>query len=73
MNTYLYPCCIDGYCTIKKVLARNFEECQTKIMEYYIQHYNHLDDTLNFSDFADDLYEKHDINIGDIFEINEFL
>lgn len=73
MNIYLYSCCIAGHCTIKKVLARNFEECRTKIMNYYIRHYSHLDDTLNFNDFTDDLYEKHDINIGDIFEINEFL
>lgn len=54
-------------------MARNFEECQNKIMEYFIDRFNNLDDTMNFDDFIYDLYEKYDIFIGDIFEINEFL
>jgi len=73
MNTYLYPYFNRENCSIKKIMARNFEECQDKIMEYFINHFNHLDDTMDFDDFVCDLYEKHDIIIGDIFEINEFL
>nr|DAX08871.1 MAG TPA: hypothetical protein [Bacteriophage sp.] len=73
MNTYLYPYFNGENCSIKKVMARNFEECQNKIMEYFIDRFNNLDDTMNFDDFIYDLYEKYDIFIGDIFEINEFL
>ncbi len=54
-------------------MARNFEECQNKIMEKFIDFYSDLDDTMDFDDFVWDLYDKHEIFIGDIFEINEFL
>lgn len=73
MNTYLYPYFNVENCSIKKVMARNFEECQNKIMDYFINNFSNLDDTMDFDDFVYDLYEKHDIFIGDIFEINEFL
>lgn len=73
MNTYLYAYCNVEDCSIKKVMARNFEECCNKIMENYINFYGDLDDTLNFDEFCEDLYYKHDIIIGNIFEINEFL
>ena len=73
MNTYLYAYYNGENCSIKKMMARNFEECQNKIMEKFINFYSDLDDTMDFDDFVWDLYDKHEIFIGDIFDINEFV
>lgn len=71
MNTYLYPWYDEVTCTITKVVARNFQDCEDKIKESYINKYDDLDDLLDFEEFCDDLYEKHGIVIGNIFDINE--
>lgn len=73
MNIYLYPWHTDDQCSITKVLARNFQDCEDKVKDSYINMYDDLDDLLDFDDFCSDLYEKHRIIIGDIFEINEFM
>lgn len=73
MNTYLFPWHTDEICTISKVSARNYNDCEEKIKNLYIDKYDDLDDILDFDDFCADLGEKHGIYIGNIFEIDEFL
>lgn len=73
MNTYLYAYCDGQQCDIEKVVARNYEDCQNKIMSIYLNQCEDIDDTLSFDEFCDDLYYKYDILIGPIKEINEFL
>lgn len=72
MNTYLFPWHTDDTCTISKVMARNYNECEEKIKNIYLEKYDDLDDLLDYDDFLYDLGDKHGIFIGDIFEINEF-
>lgn len=73
MNTYLYAWHSDEVCTIDKVLARNYEECEDKIKAIYTNKYDDLNDLLDFDDFCEELGNKHGIYIGDIFEINELM
>lgn len=72
MNIYLFPWHTDDQCTITKVLARNYTDCEEKIKQMYLDKYDDLDDLLDYDDFLCDIYDKHGIVIGDIFELNEF-
>lgn len=72
MNIYLFPWHTDDQCTITKVLARNYNECEERIKQMYLDKYDDLDDLLDYDDFLWDVYDKHGIVIGDIFELNEF-
>lgn len=72
MNIYLFPWHTDDQCTITKVLARNYTDCEEKIKQMYLDKYDDLDDLLDYDDFLYDIFDKHGIVIGDIFELNEF-
>lgn len=73
MNTYLYPWSSDEYCDIQKVIAKSLQDCERKIIEYYCNKWNDLSDTLDFEEFVDQLFEEHNIYIGNIYEIDEFM
>lgn len=72
MNTYLYPWHDDEQCSISSIQARNYNECEEKIMEYYCDKYD-ISDLLDFEEFKTTLGDEYNIFIGTIFEINEFL
>ena len=61
MNIYLFPWHTDEVCTISKVVARSYEDCEEKIKSMYI------------NKFCIELAEKHGIYLGDVSEINEFM
>lgn len=73
MNVYLFPWHTKENCSITKIVARNYQDCEFKIKEIYLDRYEDLDDLLDFDDFCRDLYDKHGVVIGDIFEIDEFI
>ena len=73
MNTYLFPWHTDDVCRIDKVVARSYEDCEEKIKSMYINKYDDLDDLLDYDDFCEELANKHGIQLGDVFEINEFM
>ena len=73
MNIYLFPWHTDEICTISKVVARSYEDCEEKIKSMYINKYDDLDDLLDYDDFCIELAEKHRIYLGDVSEINEFM
>lgn len=70
MNIYLYPILNDGI-FIHKCVAKNREHCADKIKAIYTAEYD-VDDTLDFDAFCEDLYDKYNILIGDIYELDEF-
>lgn len=72
MNIYIYPYCTDEICTIKKVKARNYQECEDKIVEYYCNKYEDLSDSLDFDKFIAKLYDDYGITIGNIYDLSEF-
>ena len=73
MNTYLFPWHTDEVCRIGKVVARSYEDCEEKIKSMYINKYDDLDDLLDYDDFCGELADKHEIYLGEVSEINEFM
>ena len=73
MNIYLFPWHTDEVCTISKVVARSYEDCEEKIKSMYVNKYDDLDDLLDYDDFCIELAEKHEIYLGDVSDINEFM
>lgn len=73
MNTYLLPWHTDEVCRIGKVVARSYEDCEEKIKSMYINKYDDLDDLLDYDDFCEELADKHEIYLGEVSEINEFM
>lgn len=73
MNIYLYPWHTDVSCEITKVLAKNYEDCEDRIKEYFVNRYFDMDDRLDFDDFCEDLGSKHGIYLGYIYELDEFM
>lgn len=73
MNQYLYPWHdLEGNNQIGYVFAKSFNDCKEKIIEYYVEKYEELDDTLEYKDFLEQLGETYGVYIGDIYDINEF-
>ena len=70
MNTYLFPWHTDEVCSIGKIVARSYEDCEEKIKSMYINKY---DDLLDYDDFCEELADKHGIYLGEVSEINEFM
>lgn len=50
----------------------NREQCEDKIKSIYTEKYD-VDDTQDFDEFCEDLCDRFDILIGDIYEIDEFM
>lgn len=73
MNIYLFPWYTDEICSIGKIVARSYEDCEEKIKSTYINKYDDLDDLLDYDEFCKVLDDKHGIYLGDISEINEFI
>ena len=72
MNIYLYPLLDNDGIVIKKMIATSRQQCEDKIKSIYVQNYD-VDDTLDFDTFCDKLYDRYDILIGEIYEIDEFI
>lgn len=72
MNIYLYPLLDNDGIVIKKMIATSRQQCEDKIKAIYTKEYD-VDDTLSFDAFVEDLCDKYDILIGEIYEIDEFM
>ena len=48
------------------------DKVKEKIIEYYVEKYEELDDTLEYEDFLEQLGETYGVYIGDIYDITEF-
>lgn len=73
MNQYLYPWHdLEGNNQIGYAFAKSFNDCKEKIIEYYVEKYEELDDTLEYEDFLEQLGETYGVYIGDIYDITEF-
>lgn len=55
MNVYLFPWYTKENCSITKIVARNYQDCEFKIKEIYLDRYEDLDDLLDFDDFLQGL------------------
>lgn len=74
MNTYLIPWYTESKCDILKISANSFENCEEKLVEYYANKFDD-DDLAGFDDydeFLNDLWERFNLYLGDIHEIEEY-
>jgi hypothetical protein len=74
MNVYLIPFYDDSGCDILKITACSLESCKAKIIEHYA---NSLDDDElagieEYDEFLDTIYDKYELYIGEIHEIEEY-
>lgn len=74
MNTYLIPWNDPEECDILKISANNYEDCQTKVMNYYIKKFDsdELADCADYDEFLQLLWDNHDTYLGPIHEIEEY-
>lgn len=70
MNKYIIPVCdlIDGNIDLYKILARNLNECQEKLMNSF-SNYEGVENCANYREFLDLMDKEHNIAIGDITDI----
>lgn len=73
MNIYLLPICdLDtGYCRIQKVNARGITDAREKFVKYLADTYDKIDYANTFDEVANILSEN-EVEIGDIYDIEEF-
>lgn len=74
MNTYLIPWYDESSCDILKITSSSIEGCKEKVMEYYANKFDD-DDLAGFDDyeeFLDDVWERFNLYLGDIHEIEEY-
>ena len=74
MNTYLIPWYDESECNILKITANSIDECEEKVMEHCADKFDD-DDLAGFDDyeeFLDDIWERFNLYLGDIHEIEEY-
>ena len=70
MNKYLIPICDiqAGQVYNKVILAKSYNECQDKLMEYLISQYDCLSECFDYREFIK-LADNNDILVGKITDI----
>lgn len=73
MNTYLVPFDDNDTCDIFKVYANDWNDCESKVMDRYINllDSDELADIDDFDKFCNYLYDNYNIFIGTIHEIED--
>lgn len=73
MNTYLVPFDDNDTCNIFKVYANDWNDCESKVMDRYINllDSDELADIDDFDKFCNYLYDNYNIFIGTIHEIED--
>ena len=74
MNTYLVPFDDNDTCDIFKVYANDWNDCENKVMDRYINllDSDELADIDDFDKFCNYLYDNYNIFIGTIHGIEDF-
>lgn len=72
MEIYLYPILDEYGLRIESILAKNYTSCIEKLSEKLLSEYEYLDDTLEYEDLLNQLYDIYHIEIGTVYNINEF-
>jgi hypothetical protein len=72
METYLYPILDEYGLRIESISAKNYTSCIEKISEKVLSKYEFLDDTLEYDDLLHQLDVMYHVEIGGVYNINEF-
>ena len=71
MNIYLVPLNEGEGCFIKKILAKSIKHAEEKLHKYFFDKYDWVEgDTLD--EIVDQLWEEEGIDVGKIYEIEDF-
>lgn len=63
MNKYILPWTDFDIVENLKITAKSYNDCKEKIIEYFADRYDFVDDTMTYSELVDCL-DQHDILIG---------
>ena len=74
MNKYLVAAAVeDNPIEIHSLTANSIHEAEQKIINYFVQNYNHIDTPSDYSDLQNQALDKLDIDLGIVYDIEEFI
>ena len=74
MNKYLVAAAVeDDPIEIHSLTANSIHEAEQKIINYFVQNYNHIDTPSDYSDLQNQALDKLDIDLGIVYDIEEFI
>ena len=74
MNKYLVAAAVeDNPIEIHSLTANSIHEAEQKIINYFVQNYNHIDTPSDYSDLQNQALDRLDIDLGIIYDIEEFI
>ena len=74
MNKYLIAAATaeDSIIKIHSLTANSMHEAEQKIINYFVQNYD-IDTPSDYLDLQDQVFYKFDINLGIVYDIEEFI
>ena len=73
MNKYLVAAAVeDNPIKIFSLTANSIYEAEQKIINYFVQNYD-IDTPSDYTDLQDQAFYKFDINLGIVYDIEEFI
>ena len=73
MNKYLVAAAVeDDPIKIFSLTANSIYEAEQKIINYFVQNYD-IDTPSDYTDLQDQAFYKFDINLGIVYDIEEFI
>ena len=74
MNKYLVAAATaeDSIIKIHSLTANSMHEAEQKIINYFVQNYD-IDTPSDYLDLQDQVFYKFDINLGIVYDIEEFI
>ena len=74
MNKYLVAAAVeDNPIKIFSLTANSIHVAEQKIINYFVQNYNHIDTPSDYSDLQNQALDKLDIDLGIVYDIEEFI
>ena len=75
MNKYLVAAATaeNPIIEIHSLTANSIHDAEQKIINYFVQNYNHIDTPSDYSDLQNQALDKLDIDLGTVYDIEEFI
>lgn len=74
MNKYLVAAAVEGNpIEIHSLTANSIHEAEQKIINYFVQNYNHIDTPSDYTDLQNQALDRLDIDLGIVYDIEEFI
>ena len=75
MNKYLVAAATaeNPIIEIHSLTANSIHDAEQKIINYFVQNYNHIDTPSDYSDLQNPALDQLDIDLGTVYDIEEFI